>query len=61
MRITPNQLMNIGLWNKFCEMRGYNPWCVNEGLMRSDEQVSLTETEALALMGVNDQPTEEQP
>lgn len=53
--------MNIGLWNKFCEMHGYNPWCVNEGLMRSDEQISLTETEALALMGVNDQPTEEQP
>jgi len=33
-------------WDKFCELKGYNPWMINEGLAESDEKVRLTFKEA---------------
>jgi hypothetical protein len=30
-------------------MRGWNVWCVNEGLMDSSEEITLTEEEAKKL------------
>ena len=44
--ITPNDLMDKGIWEKACELLGINVWAVNEGLMDSDEELYLTEGRA---------------
>lgn len=31
-----------GVWDKFCDMIGYDPYCVAEGLMDSDEEIVLS-------------------
>ena len=33
-------------WDKFCEIKGYNPWMLNEGLATGDEETILTFKEA---------------
>ena len=33
-------------WDKFCEIRGFNPWCLNEGLADSEDEIILTLYEA---------------
>ncbi len=35
-----------GYWEDYCEETGTNEWCVNEGLMVGDEQLSLTNEQA---------------
>jgi len=47
--VTFREIMDKGMWDKFCEMKGLNVWCVNEGLADSDEKVELTEDEARKL------------
>ena len=44
--ITPNDLMDKGIWEKACELLGINVWAVNEGLMDSDKELYLTEDQA---------------
>ena len=44
--LTANELLDRDIWDEFCEMRGINPWAVNEGLMDSDEEFTFTEKEA---------------
>lgn len=53
---TPRELMKKGLWDKYCEMSGTNPWAVNEGLMDSYEglmdsyeDIELSHTQATAI------------
>lgn len=43
--VTANELMDKGAWDNFCEARGLNVWAVNEGLMDSNEQFTLTTEE----------------
>ena len=43
--ITAEEAMDKGIWEEICEIKGYNPWCVNEGLMDDDYEISLTEKE----------------
>ncbi len=40
--VTADELINRGVWDKVCELKGLNPWCVNEGQMDSDEYITLT-------------------
>lgn len=46
---TARELITLGVWDKVCEMRGINPYCVNEGLMDSSEEIVFTEPEAKSL------------
>lgn len=43
--VTPSELMDRWLWDKYCSMTETNEWCVKEGLMDSDEEIVLTEEE----------------
>lgn len=44
--ITADEAMDKGIWDEICDLKGYNPWCVNEGLMDGDHEIRLTEKEA---------------
>jgi len=46
VKVTVRELMDKGVWDEVCELLGLNPWCVNEGLMDSSEEIELTETQA---------------
>jgi hypothetical protein len=39
--ITLRQAMDMGVWDKFCEVMGLNPYCINEG---ADENASYSVT-----------------
>ena len=43
--VTANEILDKGNWDAFCELKGINPWCVNEGLMVYSEEFSLTPDE----------------
>jgi hypothetical protein len=47
--VSASELIDRGLWDDFCEKRGYNVWAVNEGLMDSDEEFSFSRQEAMDL------------
>lgn len=48
--VTARQILQkTGAWDKFCDMKGLNPWCVNEGRMDSGEEFRLTKSEAKEL------------
>ena len=36
-KITPNILMEKGLWEWYCDQKGWHYWVVNEGLLDGDE------------------------
>ena len=46
--VTAAEILNRGAWDTFCERRGLNPWCMNEGLMSSDEEFTLSAEEAVS-------------
>lgn len=41
--LSANTLLDIGAWDEVCEVKGWSPWCINEGSMSSSEQVALSE------------------
>lgn len=43
--VTAREILDRGDWDAFCDLKGYNPWCINEGLMDSDEEFQLTPEE----------------
>jgi hypothetical protein len=45
--VTLADILDKGSWDMFCEDQGYNPWCINEGLVTETEEVTLSETEAI--------------
>jgi hypothetical protein len=47
--VTLREVLNNYDWDKFCEMRGLNPYCINEGLADGDDEVTLTQEEAQEL------------
>lgn len=49
--ITVDEAMDKCIWEEICELKGYNPWCVRDGLMGDDKEITLTENEAKS-MGV---------
>lgn len=42
IQITLREIMDKGCWDSFCELKGWNEWCVAEGLASSDETVTLS-------------------
>jgi len=32
-------------WDKVCEIKGLNPWCVNEGLIDMDDELDFDDEE----------------
>jgi hypothetical protein len=47
--ITAGEAIDKGIWDDLCEMKRLNIWAVNEGLMDSDEPITLSEEEAKKL------------
>jgi len=40
------EILDHGLWDDFCELKGLNPWILNEGMASDTETVTLTLEEA---------------
>jgi hypothetical protein len=47
--LTAEEVIDRGLWEEVCDMKGFSVWCVNEGQMDSDEIITFTEEEAKTL------------
>lgn len=47
--LTASEILDRGIWDEFCQLRGINEWAINEGLMDSDEEFTFTEEEAQKL------------
>lgn len=47
--LTAREILDKGIWDEFCEMRGINPWAMNEGQMDSSEEFTFTEKESKKL------------
>lgn len=46
-----SELMTSADWDKVCEIKGLDVWCVNEGLLDSDDELDFDEEEYKKLMG----------
>lgn len=44
--VTARMILERGCWDEFCDEFGINPWALNEGLMESSEEFTLTEEQA---------------
>lgn len=42
--LTVRQIMDLGLWEKVCEYKGWNEWILNEGRISEDEEVTFNST-----------------
>ena len=40
--MTVGRLIEIGAWDEVCEVKGYNVWAVNEGLIDSSAKIELS-------------------
>ena len=52
IKLTLAEIMDTGKWDEFCELRGWNPWTVNEGIAHSGEEVELSDDEVRLLLGI---------
>ena len=43
---TPKELLDKGLWEKACEVLNWSVWIINEGLIDSEEDITLPEEQA---------------
>ena len=50
--ISLREILNNYDFNRYCEISGLNPWCINEGLASGDEIVELTR-DAAKYIGIN--------
>lgn len=41
IQLTVRQIINLGLWNKVCEYKGWNEWILNEGRIDENEMVEF--------------------
>ena len=47
--ITFSELIDKGMWDEFCKLRGMNVWCVKEGLAVGEDEARLSKEEAKKL------------
>lgn len=47
--ITPDEAFERGIWDKLCELKGFNPYAVSEGLIEGTEEITLSYEEAKEL------------
>jgi hypothetical protein len=52
MKVTFGEMMDRGLWDKFCRITGVSEWCVNEGSASSKSEYELDEEEIRQLLGL---------
>lgn len=41
IELTVKQIMNLGLWDKVCEYKGWNTWILNEGQIDENDLVEF--------------------
>ncbi|MEK4824594.1 hypothetical protein NSS71_08545 [Niallia sp. FSL W8-0951] len=41
IELTVKQIMNLGLWDKVCDYKGWEPWILNEGRIDENELVEF--------------------
>lgn len=46
---TASELLDRGVWDEVCKLRGINEWAIKEGLMDGDEELTFSEEEAKKL------------
>lgn len=39
MKITVRELMDLGLWERYCKDTGTNEWALNEGLIDENKEI----------------------
>lgn len=44
IELTVKQIMNLGLWDKVCEYKGWEPYILSEGRIDEDELVMFDDT-----------------
>jgi len=49
VKVSTQELINLGIWEIACDVLGMNVWAVNEGLMDSDEIITLSQWQAQEL------------
>ena len=47
--LTAKEIMDLGLWSRTCDRKGFNPYAVNEGLIESNDDLEFTEDEAIEI------------
>ena len=47
--VTAGEALEMGFWERLCDLKGWNVWAVNEGLMDRDDRIELTLEEAKKL------------
>lgn len=47
--ITANEAMDLGIWDTLCKMKDINVWALNEGLMNSNDEIAISDKEAVVL------------
>lgn len=48
IEITARELLDLGLWGRYCDITGHNPYAINEG-MPDNRYLPLTVNEAKEL------------
>ena len=46
IKTTFGEILDKDCWDKFCELKGYNVWSINEGLVDRTDEVILSFEEA---------------
>lgn len=49
VNFTFGQILDKGVWEEFCEWKGMNEWCINEGRADSSEKVEIPISKAKEL------------
>lgn len=47
--ITAQEALDKHVWGELCDLKGINPWAINEGLMQPSHEIHLTLEEAQSL------------
>jgi hypothetical protein len=42
MKITFNEAQKLGIWERICEIIGLNVYAINEGLLDSNEEITVS-------------------
>lgn len=45
--VTAQEILDKGVWEEYCDENGICHYCMAEGLMDSDEEIELTEEQAI--------------
>lgn len=49
LNLTVKEVVDRGIWEEVCKLKGINEYVLNEGLMDSEDVITLNENEAKKL------------